>query len=191
MRRDNSNIANRRSLIAPLITLLFLFFALTACKSEKRLQGPPVIIQFAAHKAGVVVETELLVLEHRPYLFDLIFGFKKNDPNDRERVKTLAGDYGKNQDGKLTNPGISVPLRLKINTIDSIGERTIFDREIFEEEMWSYGADHFSKQISVVPLKPGLYRISAETMRDTPDLIGTRISLKISFYAKSTPIKEN
>ena len=191
MKRDNANIFHGRNLIASLITLLFLVLALTTCETRKQPPEPPVTIPFAVQHAGATIETKLLVQEHRPYLFDLVFGFEKKDPNDRERVKKLAGDYGRNQNGKLINPGISVPLNLNINVIDSLGERPIFNLKIVEEEMRGYGADHFLKQIATIPLKPGHYRVSVETMRDTPDLIGTFVFLKISFYAKSTPIKED
>ena len=190
MKPDNANIFNRQTPIVSLITLLFLFFALTACKSERRLPEPPVIIPFAVQKAGAVIETELLVQEHRPYLFDLIFGFEKNDPNDRERVKNLAGDYGRNQDGKLTNPGISVPLRLNINIIDSLGERPIFDKKIFEEEMWAYGSDNFKKRVAIAPLKAGHYRISVESLKDMPELIGTNTAFGIGYNNKTGVLPE-
>jgi hypothetical protein len=190
MKINNGLFSNQRRGIASLLVTLFLLCALVACNSGKQIAKPPLILPFAVQQSGNKVETELQVQEHRPYIFDLRFGFNEKDSEDRERVKKLAGDYGRDKDGRLLKPGISVPLRLKINLIDSHGEKTLLEREILEEEMWAYGADNFKKQIAIVPLKSGHYQISVESLKDMPELIGTTVTLGIGYDPKASAIPE-
>lgn len=159
---------------------------LMACANDAQSPKPPLILPFEVQKAGSKVETELEVIEHREYIFSLRFGFKKNDEVDRARVKKLVGDDGQLKNG---DPGIPTPLRFKINVIDATGERPMLEQEISELRLRSWGGDSFDKHIAYVILEPGHYRISIESLKDAPELVGTPIALGIGFYAKSTPIK--
>jgi hypothetical protein len=178
-------------LVLRLVLLLFALSALVACNSEKQIPAPPLILPFFVQQAGNKVEAELQVQEHRPYIIYLRLGFNKKDPKDRERVRKVAGDYGRDADGKLLKPGVSIPLRLKIGIIDASGNKTLLERDILEEEMWAYGADNFKKKIVTVSLKPGHYRISVETLEDTPELIGTAVELGIGYDHKTSTLPEN
>jgi hypothetical protein len=190
MKADGNFDKNRKiGLASALIALFFMLCNLVACDSTKQIPKPPLVLPFVVQLAGNKVETELQVHEHRSYIFYLQLGFVEKDPEDRERVKKLAGDYERNKEGKLLKPGVAVPLRLKISVIDSFPEKTLLEREILEEEMWAYGADNFKKQIAIVPLKPGHYRVSLESLKDAPELVGTPIAFGIGFYAKATSIK--
>ncbi len=182
---------NRRiGLASALIALFFVLCALVACDGTKQVPKPPLVLPFAVQQAGNKVETELQVHEYRPYIFDLRLGFVEKDSEDRERVKKLAGDYGRSKEGKLLKPGVAVPLRLRISVIDSFPEKTLLEREILEEEMWAYGADNFKKRIAIVPLKPGHYRISVESLKDMPELIGTTVALGIGYDPKASALPE-
>lgn len=172
------------------VAMLAFFPWFSACTNDTRPPKPPLILPFAVQKAGNKVETELRVVEHRGYRFSLRLGFKKGDEEDRRRVRKLAGDFGRDRNGKLIEPGISIPLGLKISVIDSSGERSLLEREILEEEMYAYGSDHYSKQIIEVVLRPGHYRIAIESLKDTPELLGTPVALGIDFNPKTNPIPE-
>lgn len=156
---------------------------LTACANQ------PSSWPFAVQKAGNKVEVEFKADEHRGYLFDLRLMYKEGDQVDRERVRKLAGRYEKDNNGKLIEPGAPILLRLKIDAIDDSGIKPMFDQEISELRMTSHGADSFNKRIAEVPLKPGRYRISVESLSNVPELLGTTVVFSIGFYAKSDPIK--
>lgn len=151
---------------------------------------PPLIVPFAVHKAGTIFTTELEIVDHRSYRFSLRLGFKEHDKADRDRVEKLAGKYGRDKNGNLLHPGIAIPLKVNISVIDSSGERTIYDQKIVEEEMYGYGADHYSKTIGAVALRPGHYRFTIESMQDIPELTETPVSLGIGWAPKTSPIKE-
>jgi hypothetical protein len=147
---------------------------------------PPIELPFEVQKAGAKVETLMRTKEGRiGYNFDLEFKFKKNDPEDRARVNKLTGDASyKKYDGRVTQPGIPIHLRLKIYIIEAAGERPILDKEIHDPQelrLTSGGDDYFCKLIADVNLKPGIYRVSLESLKDVPELIGTPVFLSIIY----------
>ena len=151
---------------------------LTACAKSN--------FPFEVQKAGNKVEIEYRVVKHEFYYFNLRLMYKEGDQEDRARVRKLAGSYEKDKNGKLIEPGIPIVLRFKINVIDSAGERPMLEQEIPVLGLTSWGGDSFSKQIAGVPLKPGRYRISVESLRDVPELVGTPVIFSIGIDAKST-----
>lgn len=175
---------SRWSLSLALVLLAFIS-CLTACANSAKQARPPISLPFQVGKAGSLVEAKVGIVEHREYIFSLRFGYKKNDPSDRARVKKLVGDDGQVKGG---DPGIPTPLRLKISVIDSRGERSITEQDIPELRLRSWGSDHFNKHIAYVILKPGHYRVSVESLKDAPELLGTPTAFAIGFYAKATPI---
>lgn len=183
-RSGNEPIVKTRRMISVLLAL----FPWTSVWAGSKPPKPPLIVLFAIHKAGTVATTELRIVEHRIYYFDLRLGFKENDPEDKRRVRKLAGGFGRDKNGKLLDPGISIPLKLTINIVDSSGERLLLEKEIREEEMYAYGTDAYLKKISRIALKPGYYRISVESLEDIPELSKTSVSLGIGFNPKDRPI---
>lgn len=170
------------------IAMLAFLPWLSACANDAGPPKPPLSLPFEVQKAGNKVETELRVVEHRGYIFALLFMYKKDDQEDRARVRKLAGEYEKNQNGELIEPGVPILLRLKIDVIDDSGVKTMLEQEISELRMTSYGAVSFNKRISAVPLKPGHYRISVESLKDVPELLGTPVIFQIGRDPKTLPI---
>lgn len=80
---------------------------------------------------------------------------------------------------KLIEPGISIPLRLKINLLGPSGTKLLVDREFWEQEMYAEGSDRFLKTITVVRLTPGRYNVSIQYLKDVPELRGTPVALTI------------
>jgi len=156
---------------------------LTACANA------PSSWPFEVQKAGNKVEVEFKAGEHRGYLFDLRLMYKEGDQVDRERVRKLAGRYEQDNNGKLIEPGVPILLRFKIDVIDDSGIKPMLDQVTSELRMTSHGADSFDKRIIEVPLKPGRYRISVESLKDVPELFGTPVIFRIGFNAKTTAIK--
>jgi hypothetical protein len=178
-------------LIGLFLSSLIIFLCILACAKEDENglpPKPPIEIPFEVHKAGAKVETEIRVVEHREYIFDLEFKFKENDSEDRARVKKLVGDDYQLKNG---DPGIHIPLRFKITSINAAGETPIFEKEILDPQdlrLKSWGGNNFDKLIAYFVLKPGLYRVSLESLKDIPELIGTPVFLRITYMVKVTPI---
>ena len=148
----------------------------------------PSSVPFAVQKAGNKIEIEYRAVEHRFYLLDLRLMYKEGDQEDRERVSKLAGRYEKDPNGKLIQPGVPILLKLRIDAIDDSGVRPMLEREISDLRTTSYGSDSFDKRIATVPLKPGRYRISVESLRDVPELFGTPAIFRIGTDPKVSSI---
>lgn len=164
---------------------------LTAYANDTQFHKPPLSLPFEVQKAGNKVEAKLEVVEHRLYVLQLRLMYKEGDQKDRARVRKLAGDYEMDKSGKLIEPGVSIQLRFQIYSIEAGEERTLLEKTILQPEeirMTSYGAEFFSKRFAEVPLKPGRYRISVESLTDVPELIGTPVMLQIGRDPKAVPI---
>lgn len=171
-----------------LLAVLILLPWFSACAKEAQPPKPPLTLPFAVQKAGSKVETDLRIVEYRPYYFSLRFNFKEGDRADRARVNKLVGD---DYQDKYGDPGVPTPLKLKISVIEPAGERVIVDKEVSGLRLRSWGADNFDKHIDMIKLKPGIYRVSIESLQDAPELIGTPIALRIYYDPNSTTLPIN
>ena len=171
-----------------LLAVLILLPCFSACAQNTLPPKPPLTLPFAVQKAGNKVETDLRIVEHRPYYFRLRFSFKEHDQDDRARVKKLVGD---DYQDKYGAPGIPTPLRLKVSVIDPAGERLLVDKDIQDLRLRSWGGDSFSKHIDIIKLKPGIYRVSVESLQDAPELVGTPTALVIYYDPNSTTLPRN
>lgn len=159
-----------------------LLQCLSACADEgQQPPKPPLDLPIAIHKAGVKVETEMRVVEHRSYIFGLTFKFNKDDEAEYSRVKKLVGDDIQDKAG---DPGVPTPLRLRISAIEEAGERVVVDKEINELRLRSWGGDSLKKHIDYIQLSPGLYHLSIETLQDAPQLEDVSVLVSIGFYSK-------
>ncbi|MGH8530554.1 MAG: DUF5625 family protein [Nevskiales bacterium] len=161
-----------------IIGLMALFSWLSACVEDAVLPQPPLVVPFTTEQAGIKSEFEMQVTKDRPYKFSIQLGYRHGDEGDRNRVSRLAGRYGR-MNTKLIEPGISIPLRLKINLLGPSGTKLLVDREFWEQEMYAEGSDRFLKTITVVRLTPGRYNVSIQYLKDVPELRGTPVALTI------------
>lgn len=167
--------------LLPVFMLAFLPW-LTACAKDVAPPQPPINLPFEVQKAGSRVETKLQIVEERGYWFSLLFRYKKGDGLDGARVGKLAGRYDKDKSGRLIEPGVPIVLRLKIYVINSSGDRLVLEQDVSELRMTAMGGDHYTK--GIIPpliLKPGSYRISVESLKDVPELIGTPVEFQIGY----------
>jgi hypothetical protein len=178
------NITSRPTL---LLTLVFFCAWLSGCsvENENGVPTPPLKIPFAVQTAGAKIETEVQVVDHKNYIFNLAFMFKEHDENDRVRVKKLVGEDMQYKDG---DSGIPTSLHFKITLIDTVGEKIIFDQVLKDLRLRSWSGTSYSKHITDVALKPGHYLISVESLKDAPELMGTPVIFIMGSYAKASNI---
>lgn len=168
--------------LAPLFMISMAVLSwLSACADGTSPPNPPLSFPFSVEKAGNKVESVFRINKERYYSFSILLLSKKGDKADRERVRKLAGDPQVDMNGKPTNPGTQIPLRLKLNLVTSAGEKTILEKEISEQKLWAQSEDGFSRLIDAAILKPGDYRVSVESLKDVPQLEGTPVSFEIAY----------
>lgn len=152
---------------------------LSAHANHSLLPKPPIAMPFAVEHAGNKVETEVRIVKEQSYSLVLYFMHRKNDREERARIRKLTGSAKKNKEGRAVEPGIPIPLTIKISVIESQEEHLIVDTELSELTLESWGADSLTKVITKLILKPGRYRVSIESLKDIPELKGTRINFGI------------
>ena len=154
---------------------LFLLLMLASCSNEPKLPEPPISFPFLAWKAGEKLDFQFRIKEKYLYEFSIDIYYKeqaKDDYEDMERVRKLVGTYGRDSTGKIKNPGISIPLKLKVIREDNDEAKTIINETIFELEKYAQGGNSFSKMITEAVLEPGNYRCQVESLSDIPEFAG-------------------
>lgn len=182
--KNNANLVQISTARWLSIFILSCLPLIAACAKDIGIRQPPINLPFEVQKAGVRVETEMRIVEEKEYRFALLLMYKKGDGVDGARVGKLAGRYEKDKNGKLIEPGVPVVLRLKIYVIDSSGDRLMLEQDVSELRRTSAGSGQFNKQVANLTLKPGHYRVSVESLKDVPELIGTPVEFQIAFYSK-------
>ena len=143
----------------------------------------------------------------------MIFGFDNKEYSkeemevlmkDHKRVRKLAGstEYENPEDrSKLCYPGhenceqvfykaVPTPIHLKITQLEKNGSEKILFDEVVEnpekKELHTNKCGYFRcrHNIETMILDTGIYRFSAEALRDSPELIGTQIMLGVESTAR-------
>lgn len=162
---------------------------LCAC-ANGGIPKPPFKMPFSLEKKGNKIDQRIKIIEHRGYTFSLQFHYKENDETDRSRVEKLMGGYEVDRTGKIIEPGIPMPVLLKISTVNLGNEKTVFEKEV-DPPLVSWGGDSFGKIIATVILEPGIYVMKVENLKDVPELLGTPTTLEVSYNSKLKPIQHS
>ena len=140
---------------------------------------PPITVPFPLHKAGARIEIDVRIVEDRSYRFVLMFMFKT--PEERKRISDLVGGPYNDTDikGRLVRPGVTVPIHLTVRTIRNGKPNDLLrDERYLAEGREGFSANSFYRFFASIGLEPGLYRVTAETLTDVPELA----SVESHFY---------
>jgi hypothetical protein len=142
---------------------------------------PPVTldIPFAAGLPGVTIDTNIRIYSTNFYQFYLILHFKEHDPQDRNRVQSLAGTGQTDASGRPINNGLPIPVRLILSRVEGDNIESLIDETFFEQRLESHGANSFSKIITGRTLDPGEYRIRLESLQNIPELSDVSVSFNV------------
>ena len=175
--QENKENHKRGRFFRPLKAFFFLLLLLmlAGCSNEPKLPEPPIVFPFSAWKAGEKLDFQFRIKEKYLYEFSIDIYYKeqaKDDYKDMEHVRKLVGTYGRDSTGKIKNPGISIPLKLKVIREDNDEAKTIINETISELEKYAQGGNSFSKMITEAVLEPGNYRCQVESLSDIPEFVG-------------------
>lgn len=176
-----------------IVAVLAFFPLVSGCASNMQPSSLPLFVPFEAQKAGSAFTTEIWVVEHRIYIFAVALGVKKGATTEEtiknaRQLDKLAGQSGRDENGKLYRPGISIPLKLKVSAIEPSDERIIYDKEAYEEEVISHGRRGIAKLIDSIELKRGRYRVSIQSLKNIPELVDNPITFGIYRWPNINPI---
>ena len=182
----NQLLLSMRQLSCSLILLPWL----SACSDKAKLPEPPLFFPFDTQTAGFRIETDFRVVDHNSYKFSFKLPFKEGDTTDRERVKKLAGGAQRDKDGKIMQPGVPIPVRIRINAIKPSALEGVFEREYLTADMDSYGFVFYQTVITNPRLKPGTYHLLIESLKSVPEYQGIPVTLTVTTDPKGGTIPE-
>jgi hypothetical protein len=157
---------NRPFLIAALALVAGALYVVTMSALS---QPAYVDVPFEAGNKGTVAEAEFSVATSKTYTFYLNLHFREGNGQNKERVRKLAGT-GVYRDGRQTDTGLAIPLRLRVERIGNNGASSILDRAFTDHDFEGMAADHFSKLMTRIRLEPGQYRARVEALENIPEL---------------------
>jgi len=140
---------------------------------------PPLRVPFGVQHAGSKVELDLVVSYGGPHLFNLLFPYRENDPEDYRRVRKLAGDHVTDALGVLLPSGVPLSIHLVIEDARATGDTRRYDK-VRDPSLAAYGGGYVYKRIDSALLEPGRYRISATSLRRAQELDGLNIQFGVT-----------
>lgn len=161
---------------------------LLACSDGDQLSNPPLDIPIDTQTAGSRVDVAFRVPEYRAFEFGVKLRFREGDDKDRQRVLKLAGDPRRDQAGKLIAPGISIPLRVRLVSLNPSDLEQAYEREYAEQQRSGVSDTDVYSEIATFRLKPGPYRITVENVKVVREIQDTPVSIYFSARPKSTAI---
>jgi hypothetical protein len=148
-----------------------------------RTPTPPIHLPFDIQHAGKKTEAEIRIKASAIYIFSLSFIYDTEIWGDRDRVKALVGDE------KGIKQGVPTPFKLTFTRTKCpesglffdkcLGEALILEKTFENLRLRSWGANNFDKYIIDIPLEKGGYRVKIESLKNIPELAGTRMGLSI------------
>ena len=173
------------------LCMLFALLMLTACKGDWRLPTPPFGVPVDLSRGGVVADFNIRVTRHWLYRFEIHFSYPEGDRAERERLRKLVGEYGRDKNNNLIEPGILTPVKLMIFEKQAQNEQMVYQKTIKDPETVSYSISNFTKEIGYCDLPPGEYRLILESLAQPqeyasiPTLFYIATNGKFSFNPKT------
>ena len=163
--------------------MLIALCMLTSCNfdNETKLPKPPFEVPIDLSHKGVVADFDIRVPKHRIYRFRILFEYPEEDQAQRAHVRKLVGDYGRDKDNNLIEPGILTPVKLTIFKKQNQRESITYQRIIKDPEMYAYGSDYFAKLIGHCDLKRGEYRFVLESLAQRQEYASIPTKFHITF----------
>ena len=164
-----------------LILAFLIFFPLsTACAAFSTTSPPTPAVKFPFYvsKKDSTVNQEFQIREYRSYYFALRFEF--SGQVDGQRVLVLVGN------GTSYYPGIGIPIHLKIFKLDSgsLPPELLYEDAIMTEGKYAAAFEKYLREIIAIDLKPGIYRVEANTLEDRPEFSVTPSYLQIEPHSQ-------
>ncbi|MCX5848626.1 MAG: DUF5625 family protein [Deltaproteobacteria bacterium] len=172
---------------------LIFFICMTVCEAfswfsltSTSISPPTPVVKwpFDVSKRDSKVSQEFRIREYRSYYFALRFNYFGEV--DLYRVLALVGD------GSSKYPGIAIPIHIKIYKLNTeiISPELIYENTIVTKKRYAHGFErkqtdgNYTREIIAINLKSGIYRVEANTIKDSPEFSGTPTYLQIEGHSQ-------
>lgn len=178
------NSGKRVSVFSALCMLIALC-VLASCNfgNKPKLPKPPFETSIDLSRKGVVADFDIRVTWRRVYYFELRFGYPEGDWTEKERVRKIVGDYGRDKDNNLIEPGILTPVKLMIFKKQAQNEQIVYQKTTKDPETVGFSSSAFFKNLSYCDLPRGEYRFVLESFAQLQEYESIPTSFHVTFPA--------
>jgi hypothetical protein len=172
-----------------ILALLICFPWVTACSASSQTSSPPTPVvkwPLDVSKQDSKVNQQFRIIEYRSYYFALRFDYDTKVSHDRivadgQRVLALI-DVDMST---MKHKGINIPIHIKISKLDtgSLPPELIYENTILTKGMYVAAFGNYRREIIEIDLKPGIYRVEANTIENRPEFSGTPSYLQIEGHS--------
>jgi len=171
---------------------LIVAFFMLICWNPKTIfaKSPPVpAVQFPfdVSRSDTTLNQEFQIRDARSYVFAIKFDYV--GPVDKKRVRTMVGGGGRYPDGRYGEPGVIVPIHITICKLNpGQAPESVYDGLFETQGCYANGFErnqnngHLDREIVTIDLQPGIYRVEANTIKDSQEFSGTPSQLLIEFH---------
>jgi Domain of unknown function (DUF5625) len=175
MSKEEPVMRSRRVLTAVLALMPWL--AKTAFGNS--LPTPVTRVNFEVSRKRSAAVIGFRINRRRPYFIALQFNYVGRADSDRVL-------------GLVEYPGITIPIHLRLLRLEERGGAStlVFDDTVMTKDYYAHGFDkdqsngNFRREILTIGLEPGVYRVEARTLDDSPAFAGTPSYLRIDYRGK-------
>jgi len=187
-------LRNKRCLLAPLALLALFPWLHNFSYAEREIPTIPPGREFKwdIGPKDSRIEVEFMVTEYRVYEFHIGFG-NKDDPAAKDQSwRDDDNNWAFINGGRnMLDNGIVVPVYIKVERLDAPPTTAPITEQIIDTYKLRAGGRLVLRTITYQELRPGKYRVTTMTTRESP-LPGTLGSyLHIGFYPKAAVLNDN
>ena len=173
----------------PLVITMVLLLAGCACNTVASISPPLPVVSFPfdVSRRGSVVNELFRIRDYRSYYMALRFDFVVTNDEELWRGVALIGDGSIQHSGVPKPEGIVIPVKIRLSRIEEekgAGGELIYEKTINTENRYAGKPGSRFREIFAVDLKPGLYRVEAETLQEHPEFSYMTTYLHIEPHSK-------
>lgn len=166
---------------AALSIALLLAGAVACSNSEAGASTPPIFVAYPHGKPNAELKLQLRILEARRYSVQLNYLYERGNAADRAIARRLVGGIDRDSAGKLLEPGVQIPVRIRIARLES--EETVLDKETLPV-LYSWNGESLNSLIAEVDLTPGSYSVVISSLKASAEVASRPIRVSVTYNPK-------
>lgn len=173
----------KNRLFSAILFCLGVLGGTAGCAVKEKGEKPPLFVPFAVERAGNRISFDMIITEAHIYSIQLRYLYEKGD---RDRVWKLVGGSIKDESGKWIELGAPVTLHINVTQTENDAALTKLDEQVIAPRLSSSGDGVLNAKIDDIQLAPGRYTITAESLKDAPELASftTQLSIVRAYLGK-------
>ena len=145
-----------------------------------------VFLPIDVSESGSSVIADFKVTDERLYIFYLNVHYRNEQ--QRQQIVTLVGDGGRSRNGEYANPGIVLPIRLKLATSSMFEDVTGNVKGVAGHGLGPHLSGEYVRQIHAAILKKGLYQMKITIPQGFAQFKGVECAISVGVQPHTGPI---